>query len=675
MSYPHLAIFDDVFVTENVHSGEAVDVDQRRNLYRVVIGADGVRLAEEDTSLARKSRDKTGEITTSAAAIKPHVPEGMSRDAFLALAADPEIDARIAEQDRTVKAVRQAQEINNRPLLSELPVPSLPDDFVALLGRTIDHIARDAESRVAKHLADHAMEADGGNWIAERLENAEGESCPFCGQDIKGLPLIAAYRSVFSDRYTDLRNEISAMRSQITERFGDAMIGRLDTCVERNRGAADFWRQFCAFDPNPLTVPDSVPHAIRALRQAALALLERKEQAPLEPIDLDTTFNSAAETFVVAQSRVQEITNSIRAVNALITAKKHETQTVDVRAAEAALIHRRAIKSRYTDHVASLCTNHIRLTDQKEQIERGKRRVREQLNAHTRSVVKPYEQRINCYLDAFNADFRITEFRHHFPSGIAATTFRLVINQTAIDLGNNETLPDQPSFKNTLSSGDRSTLALAFFLAHLEQDGDLEKKTVVFDDPFGSQDAFRRSQTIHKITKIARNCAQVIVLSHDATFLKQIWDKAPAAERIALTIADHRARGAKIKTLDLERACRGRTAADRDDLQTYLNTGAGEPLNLIRKLRAVLETHCWTTYPECFQADADWLGDIVRKIREGGEQHLAHDLYDELDQINDYTKAYHHGEEVDDVAPDQIDAQDLTGYVKRTLRITNALQA
>ncbi|MCS1408377.1 MAG: hypothetical protein M2R45_01552 [Verrucomicrobia subdivision 3 bacterium] len=36
-------------------------------------------------------------------------------------------------------------------------------------------------------------------------------------------------------------------------------------------------------------------------------------------------------------------------------------------------------------------------------------------------------------------------------------------------------------------------------------------------------------------------CAQVIVLSHDATFLKQVWDKAPAAERIAFTLADHRA--------------------------------------------------------------------------------------------------------------------------------------
>ena len=50
-------------------------------------------------------------------------------------------------------------------------------------------------------------------------------------------------------------------------------------------------------------------------------------------------------------------------------------------------------------------------------------------------------------------------------------------------------------------------------------------------------------------------------------------------------------------------------------------------------------------------------------------------MYDELDQINDYSKAYHHGEDVADVTPDQIDPQELTGYVKRTLRVVNALQA
>lgn len=127
--------------------------------------------------------------------------------------------------------------------------------------------------------------------------------------------------------------------------------------------------------------------------------------------------------------------------------------------------------------------------------------------------------------------------------------------------------------------------------------------------------------------------------------------------------------------MDVERACQGRTATDIDDLQTYLVTGAGVPRDLIRKMRTVLETYCWTTYPACFRSGQDWLGEIVRKIREGDAQHPASDLYDELDQINDHTGEHHHGEDVADATPDQIDPQELTGFVKRTLRIANALQA
>ena len=673
--YPALAIFDGVFIADNVHSGEVVEIDHRRNLYRVIIGEEGVRLAEEDASLAGQSREKTGEIAAAARAIQPHIPLGMSLNAFLALVADPDIDARITEQERTVEAVRQAQQINDRPQLTEITVPDLPESFADTLAKTIDDIAQDAETRLSDHLAAHGMEADGGNWIATGLAHADGDTCPFCGQGIRGLPIIAAYRAIFSDRYNALRAEISALRTDIAERFGDGALGRLNTRVEQIKGAVEFWGRYCTFDPAPLDFPDDIAASAHTFGQTALALLDRKARSPLEPVPLDARYIAAIAAYEVAQARASEIATAIRAVNALIVAKKEETGAADVQAAETELARRRAIKTRHADPVTGICADHVRLTGEKKAIDDRKTEVRRQLDAHTNTVMKPYERRINHYLDAFNAGFTITETKHGYPGGTAASTYQLVINNTAIDLGDGRTPTDRPSFKNTLSSGDRTTLALAFFLAHLGHDQTLAAKTVVFDDPFNSQDAFRRRQTVHEIAKVARNCTQVIVLSHDATFLKQVWDKAPAAERVALTLADHRAQGTKIMPVDLERACQGRTATDIDDLQSYLTTGAGAPLDLIRKMRAVLETHCWTTYPACFQAGQDWLGEIVRKIREGGDQHPAKVLYDELDQINDYTSGHHHGEDVADATPDQIDPQELTGTVKRTLRVVNALQA
>jgi hypothetical protein len=423
-----------------------------------------------------------------------------------------------------------------------------------------------------------------------------------------------------------------------------------------------------------LALPAGAAEAIRALAAAAIDLLDRKAAVPLDPIIPDEGFTAARAAYDRAAAAIVAANTAIRAANVDIANKKAAADAGDLQAAEAELARLTAIQTRHRADVSGLCAAYTKLCGEKDAIEARKEDVRKQLDAHTKTVVKPYERRINDYLAAFNAGFSITETKHAYPGGVAASSYQLVINDTAVDLGDGRTPVDRPSFKNTLSAGDRTTLALAFFLAHLDLDPAAAGKLVVFDDPFNSQDSFRRRQTVHEIIKVAGKCAQVIVLSHDATFLKQVWDKSPAADRVALSIADHRAQGSKILPVDLEHACRGRTATDIDDLQTYLTTGAGRLLDIVRKMRVVLETHCRTTYPGSFLA-GDWLGDMVRKIREGGDAHPAQALYDELDQINGYTSQYHHGENMADATPDQIDPSELTGFTRRTLRIVNALQA
>jgi wobble nucleotide-excising tRNase len=284
--HPAIAIFDGVFVADNVHSGEVVEIDHKRNLYRVIIGDDGVKLAEEDAKLAADSRAKTGEISTAAKAIQPHVPAGAKLETFLALPATADIDTQITEQERTVAAIRQAGAIKDRAALSEFVPPILPDGFAGLLSRTIDDIAQDAEKRLAEHLAAHGMTADGNAWIARGINHTGNDKCPFCGQDIRGLPLIAAFRAVFSDRYKALGAEIAAMRTQVAQLFGDAALARFDTLAEQNKGGAEFWGRYCTFDSASLAFPPELLTAARALGHSALALLDRKARAPLEVVPL-----------------------------------------------------------------------------------------------------------------------------------------------------------------------------------------------------------------------------------------------------------------------------------------------------------------------------------------------------------------------------------------------------
>jgi hypothetical protein len=125
---------------------------------------------------------------------------------------------------------------------------------------------------------------------------------------------------------------------------------------------------------------------------------------------------------------------------------------------------------------------------------------------------------------------------------------------------------------------------------------------------------------------------------------------------------------------DLDATCRGRAASDMDDLQAYVTSGAGKDRDIVRKMRIVLETYCRSTFSGSFAPD-DLLGEMIEKIRRAGDQHPAWALMDELEQINEYSRDHHHGEDPEDGSADLIDPIELEGFVKRTLRLVNSLQA
>ena len=51
-----VSIFDATYVRDNVHAGEVVDPNHRRNLFQVIVGAEGVRLATSVEELEKQRR-------------------------------------------------------------------------------------------------------------------------------------------------------------------------------------------------------------------------------------------------------------------------------------------------------------------------------------------------------------------------------------------------------------------------------------------------------------------------------------------------------------------------------------------------------------------------------------------------------------------------------------------
>lgn len=668
---PDIAVFDSTYIRENVYAGDAVDTEHRRNLYRVIIGAQGVALAAAVNSLDDRIRDKTTEIRDNRAAIQRNIPLGIAVDAFINLPVDDQVDAKIAAKEQDIQAARQAAQLQVKAGLSDLAVPVFPVAFAELLAKTFANVAADAERRVNEHMVRHRMEKQDEIWIAQGMRYVNDDSCPFCNQPIDAVQLVQDYRSYFSREYHALRYEVGQLQGTVDAAIGPRVAVALHQILIQNTSNAESWQQFCEFATPLLTQDGSVGDILGTLRESAQRLLDVKAGTPLEPVAPDAQFTQALGTFETLRAALGTYNTGVAAVNEIIAARKRQAQTANVRQLETELTNLRATKIRQSPEVVSLIEEDRRLQNEKTTLEGNKATARGQLDAHTQQVITQYGQRINWYLEHINASFRITTPTHTYRGGPPSTSYQILINQNSVDLGDSATPLDRPSFKNTLSSGDRSTLALSFFFAQLEQDADRANKVVVFDDPFGSMDSFRRSHTVNQIFRCGQSSAQVIVLSHDPSFLYLLWELIAPADRKSLSLTRIGEENTILNEWDIERAVQARYRADIDTLQRFYADGQGNARDVIQKLRPILEAYCRNVYPTQFR-EQEMMGGIITIIRAAGAVHPLYVIVEDLDEINVYCRRYHHGENPN-AATEIVDDAELQGYVRRTLKLVGCL--
>jgi hypothetical protein len=124
--------------------------------------------------------------------------------------------------------------------------------------------------------------------------------------------------------------------------------------------------------------------------------------------------------------------------------------------------------------------------------------------------------------------------------------------------------------------------------------------------------------------------------------------------------------------IELEDSRNSRVASAIIDLLFFYKTGEGRPQDIVTKMWFVVEIYCTYTYPEYFGSD-DSLASIVEKIRSTGEQHPACALLDELEAIHAFSQGHYRGPDFDCTASGPLDVNELTDFVRRTLKIVKAI--
>lgn len=666
-NFSELMIFDQKFVSDNVFSGDTIDAEHRQNLYRVILGVNGVKLAHKVEAINNGIRVLNAEIAENKKKIEREMPRQANFEKFLEMGDEEEIDRKIEQQERIVVLARSAAEIAKKPLLSGIDLPELQADFFDILDAGLEDISADAESRIKEHLHHHGMDKNGERWLAYGTQYSSGATCPFCNQKLEDLKLIEAYQSYFSEEYDNYRNRIETIKKNLEILFSDAKWLTISQSISKNSDLREFWGQFLELPKMEIDSP-RLESAIRQFREAALELVDKKLAAPLESIGAGERFRSAESEFDRSKLATNAYCEVVTKVNELIQKKKDETENFDLSSETNKLAVFQAEQIRQKNDVVALCNEHKGLLKRKRTSEKHKETAKEDLDKYSDEMIEKYQGELNAILRSFNAGFSITNTKRSYAGGAPSSSYQILINDHEVNLTGTRGVHRQPTFKTTLSSGDRSALAFAFFLAQLRHDPKHDEKIVIFDDPFNSQDRSRRSRTMELIRKCGRSCAQVIVLSHDPRFLKILWDNIiDRAEVRTLQLSRVGQRNTVINGWDIEKETKDAYFLDHSALTEFLHDGGDATIDIARKIRPVLEGYCRYRFPNEF-ADNQWLGDMIGVVRNIGETHPLFSALGDLEEINDYSKRFHH--EANIVADQNfLDDGELQSYVSRTLML------
>jgi len=642
---PEIAIFDDGFVAANVCSGVEIGAGHRQNLHELILGAQGVALNAALQGHVARIEEHNRALTQRSNAIPTAARGDMEVDEFCTLPVNPDIDAAIAAAERNLAAGRSAEAIKQWSEFQPFSLPSFDIGAInALLARTLPDLEAEAAARVRGHLRSlgrggEAWVGDGMTRIRPASEGHEHEVCPFCAQDLGGSPVIQHYQAYFSEAYRNLRTTINDAGQGINTAHAGNVPAAFERVVRVAVENRTFWNAFTDV-PEVSIDTAAILRAWTSARDGVLTVLRAKAAAPLEQMELPQDVLALVAAYDNDRTSIGAVSDALVACNAPIAIVKEQAAAANLPALTADLARLQAVQRRHSEPTNAQCTDYLAEKAAKTVTETLRRQARVALDNYRQDVFPAYEAAINTYLQRFNAGFRLASVSPVNNRGGSSCNYNVVINNVSVAL----TADAGPAFRNTLSAGDRNTLALAFFFASLDQDPQLAQKIVVIDDPMTSLDEHRSLTTVQEMRRLVARARQVIVLSHSKPFLCQLWEGADTAARQAILIRRD-AVGSTLAAWDVNQDCI--TEHDRRHALVAAYLGAADPATERRvaaALRHILEAFMRVAYPSAFPPGTllgPFIGVCQQKVGHPNQLLNQADI-DELRALLAYANRFHH---------------------------------
>lgn len=679
-------VFNQAFIDNNLYITNSKDRKQLSNYYEFSLGNISVEKENKIDLLKIENDTLTDQLTPITSRLSAKFPSTTPAK-IRVIKATPDADdviERLQSQLQDLKSVEHYRKRRNISLLT-LDKPKLD---TAVFTINIEDLSKDAEEKVNKHIAKSLKDKD-KLWIETGTNLVtESNDCPFCAQPLSSSPIFHLYQEFINESYLNASSnfELASDKFELSVSDIGVKIEALEKRVESNREIISKWSDkidelsldfdFSTLDRLSIDLVLECSNLIKNKKKDLLSVVDlTKLNEIFNQIfdDLDfTNYNNAVEDFNAS-------------INKFLDALAKET----TKSIQSKIDIIEESKLRFTPDVVTDLSNHKSFMNTKGANTKKIKELRDEIAKEQEESIKKHKDSINNILKNFHSMIRLKKLDKDNKGKGGSTRLKYVITFIDNELSVLDEKQHQHIFEHVLSLGDRSALALAFFLSRFSFTN-LDKSIIILDDPMSSLDSYRKDATIIEIAKLIENNYQTFVFSHDAFFLSDIYKHSILSKNTKCFEIEASYTDTNPLNSDSSKYISSKMIAkenydsyvlhsyykEYDKLYAFVSDG-GETnkVEVARSIRPILEAYLRFLYPKQFIKGV-WLGDMITKIREETDEksnfYDKHGKFSAIAKINEFSKDYHHADGFD-TKIQELDLQTVKCYAKDTLQFITGI--
>lgn len=670
---PDIQIFDAPFIQANILTHE-IGHEHKKNIHRIIIGEQGKKLAEELSALKTKEKTKSQEVANLVAQFK----KGgftLTMDAFLAIpmADETAVGDRIQTLEQDIKSKESEEVVQKLGHPKLMVAPSF--DLSAskeLASKKLVAVHETAEKLVLAHIDRNFKDGTKARqFIRQGLDLIQAD-CPFCGQDIKNAAdLLKAYREFFDEAFRRYLEEVAGKVASLEKWNLDNVLTALVSTHNANLVTVQQWAPYLGAVglSDVVATVEKCRAGLVTLKGEVQFVLESKQKDPNHNADL-SQFDALATELGALKATLEEYNNEVTAFMEKARQYVANLPKSDIALIRQSLAKELETKRRFALEWKSWATAYPPAKKEAGDLQTQKITKQKELEDYGKTIFDTYQKHINELLVTLGTDFAITGLtgKTDERANESYSDFGFLILEQTVPLTTRQN--EAPCFKNTLSEGDKSTLAFAFFMSTLEKQPGLDKQIVVFDDPLSSLDETRREATARLLLALSPSVQQLNVFTHKRDFLHMLCDKIPDNKTLRLRF--DKKNGTRFDILDIEEDRKGDHARLIESMERYLDEDYGPSAEIMQgNLRKLFETVLKTKYYRMLAADIKakhGLGALLTTLL--GAKLIDESIKLRLFDLCSVANGSHHGEIVD-VTARQLTRDELLPLIREALDLVH----